>query len=797
MIKIPENAKVEIQWTVSPYDFSRDKLLQITKLFSEKYNISRNNIKVIPDFITINEKGENVSITNDIICNIQDQNFQFSLFKEYINANVLNGDKDVDYDLLKKIDDSINSQINYDNYEKYRHFKIKWIKWDNFLSYGENNYFDFSNLKGLVLLNGEPANQSGKTTFAIDLIHFLFFGKTAKSPTLDKVFNKFRQDATSVTVEGCITINGNDYIIKRTITRPSKNRRTSKSKVSQKVEYFKVNGEYVEELTEYAESQEGENTQNTNKAIKEVIGNESDFDLIISATSSNLDELISKKESERGRLLSRWIGLLPLEEKDTLARNTFNSSIKPYLALNRYNSVDLSDDIKLRETNIIELKKFITRLQNENNSICKDIEQLEENKKSFFEMKSKIDENILKIDIYTLQNNIEKTISEGKRIKSDISQMNLQIEEIGDIEFSINTYESMLNEKSEKLSRKNVLEEKYKYTKKMIRDLTSSQFCPTCGRKYENIDNSDKINELNDELKQIVEDGTKIGKEIELLNIAIENLKLQREKYDKKSNCLVKKAALEVKLEQVISKYKELNNTLKEYNKNTEAIDKNNEIDIKIRQIDTFLKDKRNTKEYNLSCITDTNNKINNNEQQIQENKKIIEQLLSEEILVYHWKLYMDMVGKNGISKMVLRKTLPVINAQIAYLLSDVCDFTCEIGINDKNEINFSLIKDDVVSDISSGSGFELTAASLALRTVLGNISTMPKMQGIVVDEILGRVAKENYDNMHNLFNKILENYEWIIQISHLEEVKDWHSTIITVTKENNISKIITKQNNE
>ena len=87
-------------------------------------------------------------------------------------------------------------------------------------------------------------------------------------------------------------------------------------------------------------------------------------------------------------------------------------------------------------------------------------------------MKSKIDENILKIDIYTLQNNIEKTISEGKRIKSDISQMNLQIEEIGDIEFSINTYESMLNEKSEKLSRKNVLEEKYKYTKKMIKDLT-------------------------------------------------------------------------------------------------------------------------------------------------------------------------------------------------------------------------------------------------------------------------------------------------------------------------------------
>ena len=528
-----------------------------------------------------------------------------------------------------------------------------------------------------------------------------------------------------------------------------------------------------------------------------MIGNESDFDLIISATSSNLDELISKKESERGRLLSRWIGLLPLEEKDVLARNTFNTSIKPYLALNRYNSIDLIDDIKLRETNINEYQKVIERLLKENDNINKDIEQLESNKKTFLEMKSLIDENILKIDIGTLQNNINKIVNEGKRIRSEIAQLQQQIDDIGEVDFSMNTYDSLVNEKSEKITLKNVLEERYKSTKKLIKDLTTSQYCPTCGRKYDNIDNSEKIAELNNELSKIIEDGKQISKEIELITLSIDNLKQQREKFDLKSNSLVKKAALDVKIEQTISKYNEYNATLKEYKKNTEAIDKNNELDIKIRQIDTFLKDKRNTKEYNLSHITETKNKINNNNEQINENKKIIEQLVKEEILVNHWKLYLEMIGKNGISKMVLRKTLPIINAQIAYLLSDVCDFTCEISINDKNEIIFSLIKDGVVSDISSGSGFELTAASLAIRTVLGNISTMPKMQGLVVDEILGRVAKENYDNMHNLFNKILENYEWIIQISHLEEVKDWHSTIITVTKENNISKIITQKNNE
>ena len=148
------------------------------------------------------------------------------------------------------------------------------------------------------------------------------------------------------------------------------------------------------------------------------------------------------------------------------------------------------------------------------------------------------------------------------------------------------------------------------------------------------------------------------------------------------------------------------------------------------------------------------------------------------------------MVGKNGISKMVLRKTLPIINAQMNSMLSNVCDFNVEIAITDKNEIMFYLIKDGVKSDLTSGSGFERTASALALRTVLGNISSLPRINGFIADEIWGRVAKENYENMIKLLNKILNYYDYIIVISHLDEIKDYCNQIITVTKENNISKI-------
>jgi ABC-type uncharacterized transport system fused permease/ATPase subunit len=75
-------------------------------------------------------------------------------------------------------------------------------------------------------------------------------------------------------------------------------------------------------------------------------------------------------------------------------------------------------------------------------------------------------------------------------------------------------------------------------------------------------------------------------------------------------------------------------------------------------------------------------------------------------------------------------------------------------------------------------------------------MSTLPKPSLIVFDELLGRVAKENYDNMHNLYKKILENYKCILQISHLEEIKDWHSQIVTVKKQDNISYLNTTKNN-
>ena len=789
MIQIKEKSKVNIHWNVSPYDYSKEKEKSIIAKFSKKYSLPKEKIKVIPEFLMVDEKGETISLNSDVIQNIQDPQFQIKLFESYLKANNI---ENYDFDLIKKIDAEINGKIDYQVYDKYRRYSIKWIRWDNFLSYGTSNYFDFTTIHGLTSLSGQ--NQAGKTSLSIDLIHFLLFGKTNKVDTQDKIFNKHLPKTTNVVVEGCINIDGVDYVIKRTLTRPALERRSEKSKTTQKVEYYKVVGDSKEELEEYdIENQQEENGVQTNKAIKEAIGIESDFDLIMSVTDATLDDLVNKKEADRGRLLSRWIGLLPLEEKDKLAREKFNSEVKPMLLSNRYNEETLMQEIEAFKLTIKTLEDENKKYKKENKALDKEIETLEKNRETLLSSKTTIDNSILKIDITTLTRKMQENVFEGTKKKEEVESINKELTEIGEVDFSVEEFDKMQGNLSKLDTEIAVLREKYKNIEHNVIHLKSSEICPTCHRKLDNVDNSKRIEELSKELEGILTKGKHMGIEKETLTNKVSSLKNKRELFNKKNTLTVKKAALEVNIEKLRNEYQENRNLKREYDKNSEAIDKNNSIDIQIRNNDVFIRDKRNTKEMNTSYISRNEADIKNHKKQIEDRKEVIKKLNEEEKLVRNWKIYLELVGKNGISKMVLRKTLPIINAKLSKLLSDVCDFDVEVAINQKNDVMFYLIKDGVYSNLSSGSGFELTASGIALRSVLSEMSTIPKSSICTLDEVWGRVSKDNYDNMKSLLEKISKQYDTLILISHNQEVHDMCDHHISVIKENNISKVVLK----
>ena len=172
MIQVKPTDKLVFDLEMNQIDYNEQKKESLRLKIAEKYGVPVKNVEINFKPLLVNKNGEKITLTSDVIKNIQDPKFQLELFKEYID---LKGIEDVDFEEIKTIDEQVNSFIDFDAYSKYKTYKFKYVKWDNYLSYGKGNYFDFTKLNGLVLLNGQPENQCGKTTFAIDLLRFALF----------------------------------------------------------------------------------------------------------------------------------------------------------------------------------------------------------------------------------------------------------------------------------------------------------------------------------------------------------------------------------------------------------------------------------------------------------------------------------------------------------------------------------------------------------------------------------------------------------------------------------------------
>jgi len=789
MTEIGKKAKIIIDWYVQPVDFSREKADGIAHKMAKKYGVSKDSITVEPKFRVKRADGADVPLTNELITNIQDPKFQQMMFVQYAADH---GIEDFDADAINDIDNQLNALIDYEVYDKFKKYTVKWIKWDNFLSYGEGNYIDFTKLHGLVHLKGEPANQSGKSTLAYDLLHFLLFGKASseKADVLAKLFNRYLPEATECTVEGCLGIDGYDYIIKRVISRPKLEKRTDKSKVTQKITYYKVNNGVETELADVDNMGENTGTE-TNKVIKEAIGNEKDFDMVISANADNLKSLISLKDTERGRLLSRWIGLLPLEEKDAKARDMWNHEIVPNLLSSKYNREELKTEVDELERKKKECESGLEKREKELTSTNKEIEDLTKTKETLISSKQVVDSELLKIDVMTVETKMKNITAEGKKKAAELEEKKKRIEEIGDIDFSEDDYKARAKEKSNIDIKLAEYRTEIRSLKELNKQLEKGEYCPMCGKKLDGVDNTGKIEENKKKIESLTKKGISNSEKSKALEKEIGDMETARSLYNEKNRLEIQVEAIDTNIKNLRLEYKQNKELKKKFEDNRNIIAKNNEIDLSINTMTITIREKENRKSVVIREIEQLKRDISDFNNLIDEKNEMIATIISEDKKVRDWKIYLKMVGKDGIGKMVLRQALPLINAELARLLEDVCDFDVEVTIDDFNDVAFNIVRDGVVGNLASGSGYEKTAASIALRAVLGKISTMPKPSFILLDEVLGGVAEENYDNIKKLYDRILPDYNFIFHITHLEQLEDWSQQTVLVKKENNISKVI------
>ena len=707
-----------------------------------------------------------------------DEEYQRKLFSEWLKRNQTN----VDFKRLCKLDDKINEVLFDGELEdyRYRRWELKNLWIDNFLSYGDNNTLDYTKLKGLNVVKSEPANQGGKTIFSIDALLFLFFGKTTKTDVALENFNQFR-DKNEVTVGGLITIDGEDYIIERKIKRKAK--KAGGYSATNTLDFYKLLADGNRE------NLEGEQRRETDKMITETIGSYSDFMTTIVATAGNLESLIGTKPTERGRLLTKFIGLEVIEQKESINKKMmadFKSSMKS----NVYNLKDLNDDIIEHEESISTNKENIETNKVSLTNKEDEIDSATKKKDKLLAQKVDIDDEVEEVNPQTLENEIETLTNDGLSKKKDLEETISLIKEIGDVDFDEDVYNDLVDVKNELKISIGGIEKDIKSKEKLAKEMKEGEICSLCKQPLKDVDHTEQIRQLESEVgeKEVeLEKETKNLAEVtEKITILVET----KEKSDKNDKLGLVRDRLEVEMESLRVDIKEKKGILKMYQRNIKSIESNREVDSKVLGYTQLLSNLNIERDGINKSISDLENEIKNSEGVILNNKDLIKTIKKETEVLKIYEVYHKMIGKNGISKLVLTSVIPIINYELQRLLDDVCDFELELSMSDKNEVEFLINKNGVSKKLKSGSGLEATVSSLALRCVLGRISTLPKPNVIVFDEVLGKVADVNLDNVKLFFDKIKDMYDIILFITHNPIAQDWADKIITVVKKDDISSL-------
>tara|TARA_R110000765_G_C18924140_1_gene606162 strand:+ start:24 stop:1070 length:1047 start_codon:yes stop_codon:yes gene_type:complete len=147
------------------------------------------------------------------------------------------------------------------------------------------------------------------------------------------------------------------------------------------------------------------------------------------------------------------------------------------------------------------------------------------------------------------------------------------------------------------------------------------------------------------------------------------------------------------------------------------------------------------------------------------------------------YDLFMRCMHSNGIAYDIIKKRLPVINDEIAKVLSNIVDF--EVFFQEDGRKLDVLLKHPrhEARPIEMGSGAEKTIGAMGVRLALLSISSLPKGNIFILDEPGTALDEENMEGFIRMLQLIKMYFKTVILVSHVDSLKDIVDTEITIDK--------------
>ena len=775
--------------------------MDLRKTYSELKSISFEKLDSIENIM-------NNSKTKISIEDIHDLKVQNNLIDKM--ARMENpGIDDKTLQRLFDINEFTNSSIGMKNeLPKNVDWKLKYIEFDNMFSYGKGNRIDFTKLNGVV---GVVApNHSGKSAL-IDAIAYTIFDTCSRTfKAIEVLNNKSKNFEVKLSLE----VNGVDYIIHRTgklKVRTSRKTGEVRKLCPVSVKFYVIENDEMIDLSGAARSN-SQYGSGTNEEIKSILGTFDDFILTSLSLQNNGQNFVDKKQAERKKILSQFMGIDLFDKLYDIAREDVSDE-KGYLKRIKDKNVfqkmgkleqtlvdlgekkdELEQKIKPIETDIKEFKEEIVELNSKLKDVG-DVKELDfdklieettiklEEQQSTLESENEYRENLRplynqifdQIKVYD-EDDLNKKHEEYLKQKANLSDIEKEIERA---EMAIDLLEKKITEL-----------DKYHYNKD----------CDDCLRNgdHQIKDKESAVKDLGDttasyqllveQQNSIVLDDT-IVKTKEKYNGMVEDLKrVEGDAY--KTHAKVKE--LELSVEQIQSTLKKITEEQSIFLDNEVAIAHNYNLTQKIDKLETQVRiaselldnDKKDLVLTESTILIEQTNQKNLGEE--------IKDLVKAEQKVSDYEIYLRLVNRDGIPQLIINDALPIIENEVNTVLDHMmAGFQLGITSEDKS-INLYIKYDDQEWPLSLSSGMEKFVSSLALRVGLINVSNLPSPNFLVIDEGFGTLDTDNLSNMKGAFDYLKTRFDSVFIISHLDTIKDFMDYLLPVNvDEKGFSKVI------
>lgn len=793
---IPKKLTKKVRLRVKYENSSIEVVNEAIELFSKKFTIVETIRQKVNSQLTSLNSTSNLGNSRDV-------GYQNEIIEEYLLLQDIDRDS---IEVIKEINVECNRTLNQN---QLINRNITWIpkklEFSNMFSFGENNSVDFTDFEGIYGL--QAANGFGKSAF-LDILCFSIYDKSTRA---SKAIHILNNNKTWFKSKFSFDYNGQEFFIERFGQKNEKN-----GAVRVDVKFWTYDEDGVEK------SLNGEDRDQTNKAIREYLGTYDDFVMTALSTQYDNQNFVEKTQRERKELLYKFLDISIYDELFRISKETTKEQQFLIKEFEKENLYDKSSNIYQRITWNENRMNELTQLTNQFKVEIKELnEKIFDLNKKLQSVDNKLNIDEIKNQLKLNQGSIQSIVESLNSVKSEIAELKKQ-KKVIEKELEGLDIEDVLNDEHEDISCRNTsdkinmmererqkVEISIEQHRKKIEQLVNHEYDPECEFccKNEFVIDARKSKELLPELENnlTIFDKFIAGFKNDLIQAQIElgKTKLIKAKINNLSALTNKLSTLEERFNSlkyqgttIKEKIKKLTADETRYFEIEEILVKNEEIEEHILQFKeelrlTELEEEKAQKEFRTVFSNLTSFKKDYDGMQVKMQK--YNELVKNNRV---YELYTQALGRDGVPYLILEKVMPLIESEVNEVLSQVVNFTVKLESTEEKYIHAYIdYGNNQTWPVELTSGMERFILSLAFRTSLTEITSLPRPPFLAIDEGFGVLDSDNLLSMGKLFEFLKTRYNYLLVISHIDSMKDLVEKKINVEKVNGYSTINVQEN--